>query len=423
MTQAKPAKRATASKTPKAQAKKKAKPNKKKARKKPRKGSFFIALALVVTTLGLAAGISICVVKRALDYPNRAHKGEGVEVVVEIKRGMTFPEMAKLLHEKNVIDKPTWFRLYATHRGVSRKVRPGKYKLKDNWTPKQVLSELLKGVKRSLARVTLKEGWNMIDMFRALAEANVADATELEALARDPAFLKEHGITAKTAEGYLFPETYRFAVPSKPRKVLGVLIRQFKLEWNRIKRRQARALRKLRRKLEWTDHQVLIMASIVEKEAILAHERRTIAQVFINRLASKKFKPHLLQTDPTIRYGCMVPSQKSAACREWFDRRYPKDHKNPKLAGKRILGHLTRATLRDKDNPYNTYKHEGLPPGPIASPGRHALEATLRPDGSKHLYFVARKDKTKRHWFSRSRRQHERRVKQMLANIKKYGKQ
>ena len=118
----------------------------------------------------------------------------------------------------------------------------------------------------------------------------------------------------------------------------------------------------------------------------------------------------------------MVPQQKSGPCREWFDRRFAKDHKNPKLRGKRILGHLTRATLRDKNNPYNTYKHTGLPPGPIASPGRHALEATLRPDGSKKLYFVARKDGTKRHWFSRTRRQHERRVKQMLANLRKKPK-
>ncbi len=384
-----------------------------KRKKKPIKGAFWIALAIVATTLSVAGGVTFCVVKRALDYPNRPHKGTGVEVVVEIKRGMTFPEISKLLHKNNVIDKPTWFRLYATHRGVSRKVRPGKYTLKDNWTPKQVLSELLKGVKRSLASVTLREGWNMLDMFRELERKHVASATELEALARDSEFLKSQGITAPTAEGYLFPETYRFAVPSKPRKVLGVLIRQYKLEWNRIKRRQARALRKLRRKLEWTDHQVLIMASIVEKEAILAHERRTIAQVFINRLIDKKFKPRLLQTDPTIRYGCMVPKQKSAACREWFDRRFPKGHPR---AGERMLGHLTRATLRDKDNPYNTYKHVGLPPGPIASPGRHALESTLRPDGSKKLYFVARGDGTKRHWFSRTRRQHERRVKQFLAN-------
>lgn len=387
-----------------------------KQKKKPVKGAFFIALAIVLSTLGVATGVVVCVVERALDYPHKKHDGSGAEVVVEIKRGMTFPAIAKLLEDKNVIDKPSWFRMYATHRGASRRVRPGKYKLKDNWTPKQVLDALLKGVKRKLVSVTLREGWNMLDMFRELDKKKVADAKELEALARDKEFLQSHGITAATAEGYLFPETYRLAIRSNPKKVLGVLIRQYKLEWRRIKRRHARALRRLRRKLEWTDHQVLIMASIVEKEAILAHERRRIAQVFINRLTKKNFKPKLLQTDPTIRYGCMVPKQKSDACREWYDRRFPKGHKR---AGERMLGHLTRATLRDKDNPYNTYTHEGLPPGPIANPGRHALESTLRGDGSNYLYFVARKDGTKRHWFSKSRRQHERRVKQMLANLRK----
>ena len=403
--------------TSKAPSADKAPGKKPKKTKKPVKGAFFIALAIVLSSLAVGTGVVVCVVERALDYPYKEHDGSGADVVVEIKRGMTLQAIADLLHKKNVIDKPTWFRLFATQRGASRKMRPGKYKLRDNWTPDKVLRELLKGVKRHLVSVTLKEGWNMLEMFRELGKKKIADAKQLEALARDKDFLQAHGITAPTAEGYLFPETYRFATGSRPKKVLAVLIRQFELEWRTIKRRQARALRTLRRTLEWNDYQVLTMASIVEKEAVLAHEQRHIAQVFINRLTKNSFTPKLLQTDPTIRYGCMVPEHKSEPCRAWFDRRFPKGQPH---AGERMLGHLTRAQLRDKENPYNTYTHEGLPPGPICSPGRHALEAVLRGDDSKDLYFVARKDGTHRHWFSRTRRQHERRVKQMLANLRKH---
>lgn len=384
-----------------------------KARKRSLR-SFAIALVIVGSTLGIATGIGVCVVKRALDYPNRPHKGQGIEVVIEVKPGMTFPEIASMLADKNIIDKPSYFRLYATHRGVSRRIRPGKYKVRDDWTPKQVLDKLLTGVKRRLVRVTIPEGRHMLEVFELFKKARVVASTdELVRLARDPEFLRSQGITASSVEGYLFPETYRFATPTPAKKILHTLIRQFRLEWARIKRRHAASLRKLNKKLEWTDHQVLIMASIVEKEAILAHERRTIAQVFINRLTDPKFKPQRLETDPTIRYGCMVPEKKSAACRDWLAIKDPK-------TGRPLLGRLRRAQLRDDDNSYNTYRHEGLPPGPIANPGRHALEATVTPDGSKHIYFVARGDCTHRHWFSRTRRQHERRVKQFLANRRKH---
>jgi UPF0755 protein len=304
---------------------------------------------------------------------------------------MSFPRIAQLLEDSGVIDRPRWFRLYAMHRGVTTLVRSGDYVLRDNMTPREVLDELLEGVKDVTVRVTIPEGLHMLEVFALIEKAGVARADELEVLGRDPEFLATHGIDGTTVEGYLFPETYQFRVPTPPAKVLDTMVKQFQTVWAQVRRTHSRQIKKLRGKLDWTDRDILVMASIVEKEAVVASERSRIAQVFINRLISPSFKPHKLDTDPTIRYGCTVPIEKSAGCRKWDPTQ-----------------RLRRAQLDDKDNPYNTYQHEGLPPGPICSPGRAALEATVDPDGSKFFYFVSRNDGT--HVFSRTREEHERNV-------------
>ncbi len=161
--------------------------------------------------------------------------------------------------------------------------------------------------------------------------------------------------------------------------------------WNDLLAKHAREETKLEDKLKWTARDFLVMASIVEKEAVDPAERPRIAQVFMNRLTSPSFSPKRLETDPTIRYGCMVPVQKSPGCQGW-------DKKD----------RLHRAQLDDKDNPYNTYQHDGLPPGPISNPGRGSLEAVLVPDGSDYLYFVA-KD-ARNHAFAKTLEEHKKNV-------------
>lgn len=355
------------------------------------KRSFRIALIVVVVTVVVAGATMAYFVNKALSYPGARHAGAGNEVPVTIEQGMSFPRIAQLLADRGVIDRPRWFRLYAMHRGVTTKVRSGDYVLRDNMTPEEVLDELLEGVKDITVRVTIPEGINMLEVFEIIEEAGVARADELEALARDPAFLAEHGIDGETIEGYLFPETYRFRVGSPPRQVLETMVKQFQTVWDRVRRNNGKELKKLREKLDWSDRDILIMASIVEKEAVVDAERPRIAQVFINRLVSPSFTPHRLDTDPTIRYGCMVPLKRSEACRKWDPTQ-----------------RLRRAQLDDQENLYNTYQHEGLPPGPICNPGEAALAATISPDGSRYFYFVSRNDGT--HVFSRTREEHERAV-------------
>jgi UPF0755 protein len=355
------------------------------------KRSFRIAFIVVVASVVLVGGVTTYLVTKALGYPDARHPGQGREIAVSIETGMSFPRIAQLLEDTGVIDRPRWFRLYAMHKGVTTKVRSGDYVLRDDMTPSEVLDKLLEGVKDITVRVTIPEGLHMLEVFALIDKAGVARADELEVLARDPEFLATHGIDGTTVEGYLFPETYQFRAPTPPAKVLETMIKQFQTVWAEVRRTHARQIKKLRSKLDWTDRDILVMASIVEKEAVVASERSRIAQVFINRLTSPSFKPHKLDTDPTIRYGCTVPIEKSAGCRKWDPTQ-----------------RLRRAQLDDKDNPYNTYQHEGLPPGPICSPGRAALEATVDPDGSKFFYFVSRNDGT--HVFSRTRAEHERNV-------------
>jgi UPF0755 protein len=360
------------------------------------KRSFRIALGVVIGSIVLVVALAGWFVHRALAYPDALHDGSGKEVEVEIKTGMSFPQVASMLADKGLIEKPTWFRMYAMWEGDTTNIKTGKYLIKDNLTPAQVLRILVTGVKEVTTKVTLPEGKNMIEFFGLLEQARVAKASELEAIARDKDFLAAHAITGDSVEGYLFPDTYEFRVGEKPKAVLERLITRHQEVWNDLLAKHGGDAAKLKERLKWTNRDILIMASIVEKEAVDPAERPRIAQVFINRLTSDSFKPKRLETDPTIRYGCEVPPQKSAACQAW--------NKGDRLH---------RAQLDDKDNAYNTYQHEGLPPGPIANPGKASIEATLAPDGSDYLYFVA-KD-ARNHAFARTFDEHKK-------NVQKYMK-
>jgi UPF0755 protein len=337
----------------------------------------------------LAGGLAV---RKILSYPEERRAGAGKEVIVPIERGMNFPAIAARLQKSGIIDNPRWFRLYAMHRGATTKVRVGNYVLKDDMTPKQVLDNLLAGVEEVTVSVTIPEGKNILEVFEILDAAGIAGKKQLEALARDPEYLEKQGIIGDTIEGYLFPETYRFKVPTDPAKVLETMVNQHRVVWDRVRSKYTKEIQNLRERLDWSERDILVMASIVEKEAVAEEERARIAQVFINRLTTASFSPKRLETDPTIRYGCMVPEKPSAACRQW-----------------KKTDRLRTIQLRDVDNPYNTYQREGLPPGPICSPGEKSLVATVNPDGTNYFYFVAREDK-RTHVFSRTLAEHERAV-------------
>jgi UPF0755 protein len=226
----------------------------------------------------------------------------------------------------------------------------------------------------------------MLQVAELLEGAGVCHGDEAIKVMRDAVFARQLGVPNATLEGYLYPDTYRFRPGSSAQKVLAAMVKHAEEVLKQLGKQHADGVAMLKKEYNFGPREIVLMASLVEKETAQPAERPRIAGVFLNRLKLPTFVPHRLETDPTIVYGCTVPAKKSAACRQ-FEGRIRKMH------------------LNDKDNPYNTYTHEGLPPGPIANPGRAALEAVLKPDMTPYLYFVSKNDGT--HYFSKTRAEHE----------------
>ena len=352
----------------------------------PRRRAFQVFLA----TLGLGLLVLGIVAYRIATYPDRAGGAAQGTIAVEVPKGAGATRVAQLLADAGLIGKPAYFRWYAGQRGAASRFRPGRYQIVAPATPRQLVDLLVKGVADPLVTVTIPEGKTFLEVAELLDAAGVAPKAELIARAIDPMFVKSLDLPGRTVEGYLFPDTYRLVPGSQPARVLAAMVRHHRQVWDELKGANPTGANYLRTKLKLDDAAAVTLASIVEKETGQAQERPRIAQVFINRLVKPSFRPKLLQTDPTITYGCTVAptflGDASPACQKWD-------------------GRIRRIHLDDPVNPYNTYTHEGLPPGPIANPGRASLLAVLRPDGSSYLYFVARNDGT--HHFSATVAEHE----------------
>lgn len=349
------------------------------------------ALVAVLVSLVVAVWFARTTWDRLITYPERPAPGTSDAIDFVIPQGASFPEVLALLVDNGVVpqEDATSFRLFVLHKGAARKVTAGPHEFRGDMTPVEVLDELQRKQQRKAVRVTVPEGKNMLEVAQIVAEGGVSNAAALEEAMRDAKLLAELGISGPTAEGYLFPDTYSFNVDEAPGKVVATMVARHREVFADLRRRYREEAQDLAEDLKFDDHDIVTLASIVEKETAAKHERPLIAGVFLNRLKFSSFKPKLLQTDPTIVYGCTVPVVKSAACQK-FD------------------GRIRTIHLRDQDNPYSTYAHEGLPPGPISNPGKAALESVFAPKKSKFLYFVARNDGT--HQFSKTEAEHDRAV-------------
>jgi UPF0755 protein len=336
--------------------------------------ALFVFLGTIVLGLG-AAGV---VVYHAYTFPNRAAGTATGDVDIEVPKGATAGSIAASLARGGLIDRPSWFRLYTTQRGAAARIRSGHYRFTAPLTPKQIVDALLKGVADELVTVTIPEGRNLVEVAELLDAAGVARKAELIAQATTPALARTLGLPGPSLEGYLFPDTYRLRPHTPAADALVALVRRHRQVWEELAAANPEGLARLRTDLSFDDHKVVTLASIVEKETGRADERPRIAQVLLNRLTKPSFQPKLLQTDPTIIYGCTVAplstGRLSPACAEFKD------------------NNLRRIHLKDTENPYNTYTHEGLPPGPISNPGRASLAAVMNPDGSPYFYYVASHD-------------------------------
>ena len=330
---------------------------------------------VLLVLLGIAGAMALGVAVFAYQAHRFLHTTmslPGEAVVFEVAAGSAFAGVSRALAERGYIDHPDWFRWYARLTGQAGAVQAGEYRIDAGTTPLELLRMMVSGDVR-LYSFTIVEGWTYREMLDALGASDSVEAgIEFEDW---PALLESLAADAEYPEGLFLPETYRF-----PRGTTGVDILG-----------QAYALMQRVLAEEWRDraanlplgtpYEALILASIVEKETALAAERPQIAGVFTRRLINGM----RLQTDPTVIYGLGVD----------FD------------------GNLTRRDLR-ADTPYNTYTRNGLPPTPIALPGRAAINAALHPAGGSALYFVATGLGDGSHKFSDTKAEHDAAVREYL---------
>lgn len=366
---------------------------------RPRRSRWpqYVALAVVAITLVVGGLWLSRAYDRLIHYPERPGVGGAEEIALVVPKGAGFSQVLTQLVEAGVIpeDEALYFKLFVLHRGAAGKITAGAHGFRGDMTPEQVLAELIRPQRAEETRVTIPEGRNILEVADILANAGYGDASAILAVMRDPELLRELGIEGESVEGYLYPDTYKFPTAATPEQLIRRMVEQHRKVFDNLKRSHREALEELRKTLGWGDREIVIMASLVEKETAAKHERPLIAGVFLNRLRFSSFQPKRLETDPTIIYGCTALVKKSAACQQFE-------------------GRIRRIHLRDRDNPYNTYTHEGLPPGPITNAGKSAFEAVLAPKKSKFLYFVSRNDKT--HQFSKTLAEHE-------AAVEKYMRQ
>ena len=290
---------------------------------------------------------------------------ESNQVMVTIPFGTGSAEIGRILEEKKIVRSAKAFHFLVRWKGVGRELRAGEHLLNGGMSTNEVLDSLIKG-RLKMYRLTVPEGMTMKATARLIEDSKLARASEVMELFQDKEFVHALGIEAENLEGYLFPETYYFVAGTRPEHIVKAMVERFSQVWERNE--------KAAKESGMSRHELVTLASIIEKETGNKDERLLVASVFLNRL--KRKMP--LQSDPTVIYGL-----------------------------KEFNGNLTRRHLKTY-TPYNTYRFSGLPPGPIASPGEASLEAVLEPVENDFLYFVSKNDGT--HYFSRSLSEHNRAV-------------
>jgi UPF0755 protein len=322
---------------------------------------------VTVLALAIVGGVAAWWAYGSLQTPYRGFSGD--EIFVDIPHGAGVSGIATRLADAGVVSHPLIFRLAARLSGDERKLQAGEYRFAEAASPNEVVARLARGDVYARS-VTFREGLTMWEMADVFAAAGLGTATEFLAEARNPARIKDIDAEATSLEGYLFPNTYQLPRAAGAPGTVDAMVAGFKKAFT-DDLRAAAAERGL------SVHEVVTIASIVEKETGQPQERPVISAVYQNRLRINM----PLQCDPTVIYALQL-------ARRWN-------------------GNLTREHLQ-MNSPYNTYRFPGLPPGPIASPGRASLEAVVRPDTVPYLYFVSRNDGT--HAFASTLAEHNKNV-------------
>jgi UPF0755 protein len=291
----------------------------------------------------------------------RPYRGFTEPVFVELPRGTSSGEMARLLAHAGVVRTSNDFLLARTvARG--RTLQAGEYRFERAASPLEVFDRIARG-DIFYYQLVVPEGKNLFDIAALVEQLGLFSADEFLKAARDPAIIRDLDPRAPTLEGYLFPNSYRLPRTTTPLQLCRIMTGKFREVWAGVHSNAS-------------IHDTVTLASLVEKEGKLREERPVIAAVFENRLRIGM----KLDCDPTTIYAALLEN--------------------------RYRGVIHRSDL-DSEHPYNTYRHAGLPPGPIANPGLASLQAVLNPSDSEALYFVLRGDGLGGHQFSTTIAAHE----------------
>lgn len=295
---------------------------------------------------------------------------------VQVSEGMSFKAIASALKKEGIIRYKGYFEIFGRLQGISRKVRVGYYGLGTHMSMWEVLEALRKG--RIIEyEVVVPEGYNLYQIGWTLTGTPLSsNPSDFIRIAKDKDFARFLGVEADSLEGYLFPDTYYLPKGITMHDIVKRMVQRHKEVFTD-------SLRKRAAELGFTEHQIITLASIVEKEAKVAAERKLVSAVYHNRLKIGM----RLQADPTAVYGTKA----------W-------------------VTNVSRKDLQRR-SPYNTYLIKGLPPGPIANPGEGAILAALYPENVDYLFFVAQGDGS--HHFSKEYEAHTRAVNRYHANKKR----
>ena len=297
----------------------------------------------------------------------RPYKGFEDATFVEVARGMSSRAIGEQLTRQGVV-RSRWAFLAVRLLHPTATLQAGEYRFATAQTPWQVFTEIQRG-QIFFEELTIPEGSNLFDIANLLRHSDTVDGDEFLKAAMNPNSIRDLDPLAPTLEGYLFPSTYRVTHHTTAGQLCHLMTAEFRKRWSQLTGSEQAV----------DVHRIVTLASLIEKESAVRAERPLVAAVFSNRL--KSGIP--LQCDPTTVYAALLEN--------------------------RYRGAIHRSDLAST-NPYNTYTHAGLPPGPVTNPGADSLSAALHPAESSFLYFVAKPDGSGSHHFSATLEEHEKAV-------------
>ncbi|MBR4986345.1 MAG: endolytic transglycosylase MltG, partial [Proteobacteria bacterium] len=331
-------------------------------------------LVVLVFFAGLGAAWGYCEYMRFTHAPLNLGASERV---FQIAPGSSARSIARSLASAKIIEHEWMMRLVFARSGLENRLQPGAVVLTPDLTPADLPDAIARVGRFARKSVQILPGMNLYEIAARLQSLRIADEKTFVSMATDPVRVAQAGIPAASFEGYLAPGAYTFDVGTSTDDIIAQMHGRWRDQWLKIVA-EYRGAHEAAHARNLTDHSLVTLASMVEKEALVDAERPVIARIFYNRIR-KKMK---LQSDPTCVYPPLTPGEKPSPER-----------------------------CRDPQNAYSTYVQPALPPGPISMPSAASLRAVLAPysgpDDTQLLYFVARNDGTWRHYFSKSYAEHQ----------------